>query len=147
MEPLRQTKQDPLFLSWKNVCVDFMKAYQEQNVDKMLSYCDTNCQVVFIPLGEQGTGAAHELGKNIWSALIESFPTIDNTINTTIRDDQSVKCEVLIFGRQEKDFAGILSKGKEFEEEHIFVFEVNHDGKISSIRVNWDHENFVRQLS
>lgn len=147
MKPLRKQQVDPLFLSWKNVCVDFMKAYQEQDVDNMLSFCSPDCTVAFIPLGDNGRGSVHEIGKQIWTGLIESFPTIDNTINTTIRDDQSVKCEVLIFGKQAKDFAGLISKGKAFEEEHIFIFKVNEASKIKDIQIDWDHDSFVRQLS
>ena len=146
MKPLKSQPLDSLFLSWKNRCVDFMKAYQEQNVAKMLSHCNDNCKVEFIPLGDQGKGLAKQTGRAIWESLIDCFPTIDNTINSSIREDHSVKCEVTIWGKQSKDFAGIKSKGNQFEEEHIFIFKIDQSGLIDCISVNWDHESFVRQL-
>lgn len=147
MEPAKQTQKDPLFLSWKNRCIDFMKAYQEQHVDNMLSHCAEDCLVEFIPLGDAGKGSAQETGKAIWSSLIDCFPTIDNTVHSSIKDNGSVRCEVTIWGKQEKDFAGLVSKGKTFEEEHIFIFKVNEDGLIQKISVDWNHESFVRQLT
>jgi len=146
MEPIKQTLKDPLFLAWKNRCIDFMKAYQDQEINKMLSHCAASCEVEFIPLGDQGKGLANETGRAIWSSLIECFPTIDNTVHSSVKDNSSVRCEVTIWGQQTKDFAGLVSKGKTFEEEHIFIFKVNEDGLIQKISVDWDHESFVRQL-
>ena len=147
MKPLKKTHSDPLFLSWKNQCIDFMKAYQDQDVHKMLDHCSSDCIVEFIPLGDQGKGLASETGRAIWTSLIDCFPNIDNSVNTSIRDDQTVRCEVMIWGKQAKDFAGLVSKGKKFEEEHIFIFKVNEEGLIEHISVDWNHESFVAQLT
>jgi hypothetical protein len=53
---------------------------------------------------------------------------------------------VVIRGKQAKDFAGIPSKGKHFESDHIFIFHLNEQGKIDDIIVDWDHQDFCRQL-
>ncbi len=145
MKPLKQ-HHESLFLAYKNKSIDFMKAYQEQNVDKMLSYCAPDCQVQFQPLGDQGSGNVHLVGKNIWSSLIDCFPTIDNTVHNATNDNGRVHCEVSIWGKQAKDFAGLSSKGNEFEEDHIFIFKVSDDGMIQEITINWDHDSFVQQL-
>ena len=147
MKPITKIQADPLFLSWKNRCIDFMKAYQDQDVDKMLSNCTDTCQVEFIPLGDEGKGPAKEVGRTIWSSLIDCFPTIDNTVHSSIEDSGAVKCEVTIWGKQKKDFAGIISKNKSFEEDHIFIFRVDQNNLIEHISVDWDHASFVRQLS
>ena len=134
-------------LSVKNACVSFMFAYQQRNVDKMLSFCDTNGEVYFKPLGESGRGKITELGKAIWTSLIDCFPDIDNTVDAAIAEDgDSVRCQVVIRGTQAKDFAGIVSKGKHFDSDHIFIFRLNPAGKINSIEIEWDHEDFKRQL-
>lgn len=142
-----QLQKSELFLSWKNRSIDFMKAYQDQHVDKMLQFCSPGCNVSFLPLGDGGKGNAHIVGKNIWSALIDCFPNIDNTVHNAVHDNGDVRCEVTIFGKQEKDFGDLISQGKEFEEDHIFIFRVNDDGYIESITVDWNHDNFVRQLT
>jgi len=58
-------------LSLKNKCVEFMFAYQQKNLSKMLSFCDLQGTVEFQSLGEAGTGKIGELGKAIWGSLIE----------------------------------------------------------------------------
>ena len=134
-------------LSLKNACVEFMFAYQQKNVEKMLSFCDPEGEIFFTPLGEGGKGKIHELGKQLWTGLIDSFPDIDNTVEAAIAEDgESVRCQAVIRGTQAKDFAGIVSKGKHFDSDHIFIFHLNEENKIDDIQITWDHEDFQRQL-
>jgi len=135
-------------LSLKNACVEFMFAYQQRNVDKMLSFCNPEGDIHFLPLGEDGKGKIYELGKNLWTALIYCFPDIDNTIDAAVAEgeDDTVRCQVVIKGRQAQDFAGITSRGLRFESDHIFIFHLDGKNKIDAITINWDHEDFKRQL-
>ncbi|MEJ0103233.1 MAG: nuclear transport factor 2 family protein [Bacteroidota bacterium] len=134
-------------LSLKNACVEFMFAYQQRNVEKMLSFCDPAGDVHFEPLGDAGNGKIYELGKGIWSALIDSFPDIDNTLDAAIAEDEDgVRCQVVIRGTQSKDFADIPSKGLRFDSDHIFIFHLNDRNKIDDIKISWDHADFKRQL-
>lgn len=135
-------------LSLKNACVEFMFAYQQRNVDRMLSLCEPEGEVCFIPLGEAGKGTIGELGKTIWSGLIDCFPDIDNTLDAAVMEDENtVRCQVVISGTQQKDFAGIENKGKHFDSDHIFIFHLNPNNKIDSIHISWDHDDFQKQLS
>lgn len=134
-------------ISLKNACVNFMFAYQQRNVAKMLSFCDPEGEVYFKPLGDAGKGKIGELGRGIWTSLIDCFPDIDNTVDATVAEEEdSVRCQVVIRGTQAKDFAGIVSKGKKFDSDHIFIFRLNSAGKIDRIEISWDHEDFQRQL-
>ena len=134
-------------LSLKNACVEFMFAYQQKNIDKMLSLCDAEGIVEFVSLGEAGTGNIGELGKGIWTALIDCFPDIDNTLDAAVAEDENtVRCQVVIRGTQAKDFADIKNKGKHFDSDHIFIFHFNDDNIIEHIAVSWDHEDLKRQL-
>jgi hypothetical protein len=144
METLVKQQQE---LSLKNACVNFMFAYQQKNVDKMLSFCDLDGTVHFLPLGESGKGKIGELGRHIWTALIDAFPDIDNTLDAAVAEENNtVRCQVVIRGTQAKDFAGITSKGLKFDSDHIFIFHLNDENKIDSITVSWDHADFSRQL-
>lgn len=135
-------------LSLKNACVEFMFSYQQRNVTQMLSFCDPQGEVWFMPLGEAGRGKIGELGKALWTSLIDSFPDIDNTVDATIAEDgESIRCQVVISGTQAKDFAGIENKGKHFDSDHIFIFHLNDENLIDRIHISWDHEDFQRQLS
>lgn len=143
MEVLIQQKE----LKLKNACVQFMFAYQQKNVSRMLSFCDPEGSVHFVPLGESGKGKIGELGKAIWAALIDAFPDIDNTLDAAVAEgDNTVRCQVVIRGTQAKDFAGIKSKGGHFDSDHIFIFHLNDRNKIDNIAVSWDHADFSRQL-
>jgi len=134
-------------LSLKNACVEFMFAYQQRNVEKMLSFCDPEGAIHFEPLGDAGIGTISELGRNIWNGLIDSFPDIDNTLDAAVAEGEAtVRCQVVIRGTQAKDFAGIENKGQHFDSDHIFIFHLDPLNKIDSIRVSWDHADFQRQL-
>ena len=134
-------------LSLKNACVSFMFAYQQRNVEKMLSFCNPEGKVFFKPLGDAGKGKIGELGRDIWTSLIDCFPDIDNTVDAAIAEDgDAVRTQVVIRGTQDKDFAGITSKRKKFDSDHIFIFRLNNAGKIDRIEISWDHEDFQRQL-
>ena len=130
----------------KGPCIDFMFAYTDHDVQKMLSFCDPNGEVYFKPLGEDGRGRIGELGKALWSSLIDAFPDIHTTVHASIVDGEDIRCQVLISGTQAKDFAGIECKGNGFDSDHIFVFQLNEENIINSIQIEWDHADFSRQL-
>jgi hypothetical protein len=135
-------------LDLKNSAIGFMFAYAEQDMNKMMSLCDTNGEVWFKPLGEGGRGKIGELGKGLWTALIDSFPNLNNTVDSAVLDeDGNVRCQVAIRGKQAKDFAGIKNNDQDFDSDHIFIFKHNpKNGKINSIHIEWDHADFQRQL-
>lgn len=143
---MEQVLQQAHTIELKDTCVQFMFAYQQKDVDRMLRLCDSAGEVFFKPLGEAGRGKIGELGKNLWTLLIDCFPDINNTIDAIVSEGETVRCQVLISGTQQKDFAGIENKGKHFDSDHIFIFHLNEQNKINSITVSWDHADFSRQL-
>jgi hypothetical protein len=135
-------------LDLKGSAINFMFAYAEQDMDKMMSLCNTDGEVWFKPLGEDGRGKIGELGKGLWGTLIDCFPNLNNTVDSAILDaDGNVRCQVAIRGTQAKDFAGIKNNDQDFDSDHIFIFKHNSSGKINSIHIEWDHADFQRQLS
>ena len=135
-------------LNFKNTCIKFLFAYEQRNVEKMLSLCNGEGTVEFLPLGESGIGTISGLGKNIWTLLIDCFPDIENTLDAAIADDENtIRCQVVIRGTQAKDFAGIVCNGKHFESDHIFIFKLDDQDVIQSIQVNWNHNDFQKQLA
>lgn len=136
-------------LSRKGTCIEFFSAYQDFDIDRMLGLCRPNSEVFFEPLGDAGKGKIYETGKNIWSALMDSFPDLDNTVKSQSYDDitKIVTCNVVIFGKQKKDFAGIPAKGLRFDSEHIFIFRFDDQGKIVQLNIRWDHDRFVKSLT
>lgn len=146
---METTIQQQHKLSLKNACVEFMFAYQQRNVEKMLSFCDREGEVHFLPLGDGGKGKIAELGKAIWSSLIDCFPDIDNTVDAAIaegEEEDTVRCQVVIRGTQAKDFFDIPNNGLRFDSDHIFIFHLGRHNKIDQIRISWDHTDFKRQL-
>ena len=136
-------------LAKKGTCIEFFSAYQDMDVDRMLGLCDTNGTVSFVPLGADYTGKLNEVGKGVWAALMDAFPDLDNTVKDQQYDEttDAVTCHVVIFGKQEKEFAGLPPKGNSFDSEHIFIFKFNEEGKIADLKVIWDHDSFVNQLT
>ncbi len=147
MGPVQKSDHQPHFSVSKNICVDFMKAYQDQEVEAMILLCNDKATVHFKPLGEHGLGTVRQLGRNLWSSLIDCFPDIGNTVHSIVSEEGNVLCRVSIAGTQLKEFAGIPSHGGRFDSEHIFVFELDDDHQIKHIDISWDHDDFVNQLA
>jgi len=144
-----KTKESVDVLSKKGTCIEFFSAYQNMDIERMMQLCDPTGEVHFEPLGEAGKGKIGEFGKNLWLALMDAFPNLDNTvIKAEMNEAQdTVTCTVSIFGTQEKEFAGIPSKGNRFESDHVFIFRFNENEQVDSINIRWDHERFVQQLT
>lgn len=144
-----QQKENVSVLAKKGTCIEFFSAYQDMDVERMLSLCADNGTISFVPLGNDYTGKINEIGKGVWSALMDAFPNLDNTVKEQQYDESqdTVACKVVIFGKQEKEFAGLPAKGNEFDSEHIFIFRFNEAEKISNINITWDHDSFVAQLT
>lgn len=131
----------------KDPCIQFLFAYQEHDLDKMMSFCDAAGEVWFKSLGEQGRGTIGELGKGIWSTLMDCFPDLTNTVDAALMENENtVRASVMISGTQAKDFAGITSKGLRFGSDHIFIFKLNENRQIVQLHIEWNQADFVRQL-
>src|SRR5258705_11320759 len=149
MKTTTQQQESLDALSKKGTCIEFFSAYQDMDLDRMLSLCDENGTIVFEPLSDFFKGKIHDVGKGVWRALMDSFPNLDNTVKGQTFDEEtnSVTCKVVIFGTQEKEFAGIPSKGNDFDSDHIFIFRFNNQSKIDNIDITWDHDRFVKLLT
>lgn len=136
-------------LAKKGTCIEFFSAYQDFDLDRMLSLFTPDATIAFEPLGAAGAGKVNEIGKGIWGAVLDCFPDVDNTVKSQVFDEKSntVTCVVVIFGTQAKDFAGISSKGLRFDSEHIFIFRFDDKGKVDGVTINWDFNAFVGQLT
>jgi len=140
-------KENLTELTRKGTCIEFFSAYQDLDTERMINLATTDATVWFKPLGEDGKGLFREFGKTVWSLLIDCFPDLDNTVDSTVSEGDAVECKVAIFGTQEKEFLGLPSKGLRFESDHIFIFRFNESDQIVDLTINWDHASFVKQLS
>ncbi len=150
MKPATQPQAESIdALSKKGTCIEFFSAYQDFDLNRMLSLCSPAGEIEFVPLGDAGKGMIYETGKAIWAAVLDAFPDLDNTVKeqTFNKVDNTVTCTVAIFGKQAKDFGGIPSKGLRFDSDHIFIFRFDEKGKIDKVTVNWDFDAFVKQLT
>ncbi len=149
MKTTTQQQESLEALSKKGTCIEFFSAYQDMDLDRMLSLCSPGGAIFFEPLGDSFQGKIYEIGKGVWSSLMDSFPNLDNTVKNQTFDEvtNTVTCNVVIFGTQEKEFAGIPSKGNDFDSDHIFIFRFNNQSKIDNIDITWDHDRFVKLLT
>ena len=147
MQVSRKKTSTQILQIQKNVCVDFMKAYQDQRIDQMLALSHPESTIAFLPLGDDGKGKIHELGHQLWTLLIDCFPDLDHTVHSMTAEDGAVHCKVSIRGSQAKDFFDVPNQGGKFDSEHIFVFRLNEEHEIEHLDVSWDHADFVGQLA
>jgi steroid delta-isomerase-like uncharacterized protein len=124
----------------------FFASYNAHQVDKMVAACSEDARLRYVPMGSQGEGRARELGKRIWSGLIDAFPDLHVTVQSLFDDGRHVAAEVVIGGTQQKDFLQIRSRGRHYELPHAFLLELNDRGQISDLAAYWDNASFYSQL-
>jgi steroid delta-isomerase-like uncharacterized protein len=129
-----------------DVARSFFSAYNQHNVKQMLQYCSEDAELRYVPMGSKGQGRVREVGKQIWSGLIDAFPDLHVTPESLFGDPQNVAAEVVIGGTQRKDFLDIRSQGRHYELPHAFILRLDDQGLIRAITAYWDNVSFYSQL-
>ncbi len=124
----------------------FFNAYNAHDVNKMLSMCSEDGELCYVPMGEKGRGKLREVGKAIWSSLIDAFPDLAVVTHFAFGDDENVAAEIEIGGTQQKDFMQIKNQGRRYDLPHAFLLKVNEHGMLTRITSYWDNASFYSQL-
>lgn len=132
----------------------FFDAYRAQDVERMVDLCTDNAGFRYVPFEVwthqrvlHGDGKVRTIGKAIWTALIDAFPDLTNSVTRAQADDQgNVMAEVGIGGTQAKDFGVIACAGRHYDLPHLFLFHVDGDGLIDDLVAYWDNVHWKEQL-
>ncbi|AIF48130.1 nuclear transport factor 2 family protein [Dyella japonica] len=124
----------------------FFAAYRSHDVATMVDLFEADGLVEYVPLEMRGT--ASKEGKGVWGALIDAFPDLTNVVSRMYASDAEgyATVEVVIGGRQAKEFMGIASQGRSFRLEHAFIITCGSDGKISRMTAYWDNLKLLKEL-
>ena len=132
----------------------FFDAYRGRDVERMVDVCADNAGFRYVPFEVwtrqrvlHGEGKVCTVGKPIWTALIDAFPDLTNTVTSVRADEEgNVAAEVVIGGTQAKHFGVIACAGGHFEVPHLFLFHVTGDGLIDDVVCYWDNAHWKKQL-
>jgi steroid delta-isomerase-like uncharacterized protein len=132
----------------------FFDAYRSRDVERMVDACSERADFHYVPFeiwGKQrvlrGDGKVRDVGKVLWTGLIESFPDLTNEVTSIHADDTGqVVAEVTIRGTQARTWGTIGNRGGAFAVRHLFLFRVDGTGLIDEIRAYWDGADMYRQL-
>lgn len=124
----------------------FFMAYNAHDVDKMVASCGEDAQLNYVPMGRHGQGKVREVGRAIWTGLIDAFPDLTVTVQSIFGDERNVAAEVMIGGTQRKDFMQIPNRGKHYDLPHAFILRVDERNLITGITSYWDNASFYSQL-
>jgi steroid delta-isomerase-like uncharacterized protein len=143
---MTETAQAKSSTSPIDVARSFFAAYNAHDVERMVAACGEDAELRYVPMGSQGRGNARELGKSIWSGLIDAFPDLAVTVESIFGDERNVAAEVVIGGTQQKDFLQIRSQGRHYDLPHAFLLQTNERSLITRITCYWDNASFYLQL-
>ena len=129
-----------------DVARSFFEAYNQHDLNRMLASCTDDAQLRYVPMGKPGEGRIREVGKTIWSSLIDAFPDLRVRAESAFGDERNVAAEVMIGGTQRKDFMNIPNQGRHYDLPHAFLLQVSDRGLITSITAYWDNASFYSQL-
>jgi len=124
----------------------FFTAYNQHDVNRMLRMCSDDAEIRYVPMGQQGQGNVREVGKRIWTGLIDAFPDLHVDIESAFGDERNAAAEILIGGTQKKDFLNIPNQGRHYELLHAFILRLDRKGLITQITSYWDNLSFYSQL-
>lgn len=136
------------------VVTDFFDAYRAHDVERMVDLCTDTAHFRYVPFENwarqrvvRGGGYVHSIGKVLWTALIDAFPDLSNTLHFATADgDGNVAAEVSIEGTQGKDFGVLRNAGGHYDLPHVFLFHVDGQSRIDDIVAYWDSADWYRQL-
>lgn len=132
----------------------FFDAFRAHDVERMVGLCADDAGFRYVPFEVwtrqrvlHGDGKVCTIGKPIWTALIDAFPDLTNSVRS-IRADTAgnVAAEVRIGGTQHKPFGVIACSGAGYELPHLFLFHVTERGLIDDIVAYWDNVHWKKQL-
>lgn len=132
----------------------FFDAYRVHDVERMVELCTEGAGFRYVPFevwGRQrvlhGEGMVRTVGKLIWTALINAFPDLTNTVTGLRADPEgNVAAEAVIGGTQVRAFGIMACAGGRYELPHLFLFRVSGDGLIEDIVAYWDNVAWKAQL-
>jgi ketosteroid isomerase-like protein len=134
--------------------IGFFDAYRARDIERMVELCTDNADFRYVPFevwGRQrvlhGDGKVCTVGKPIWTALLDAFPDLTNTVTSVRADaDGNVAVQADISGTQIKDFGVIACAGGHYELPHLFLFHVTGHGLIDDVVSYWDNAQWKKQL-
>ena len=129
-----------------DITQSFFSSYNAHDVNRMLSLCSDDAQLRYVPMDKQGEGKVQEVGKTIWSTLLDAFPDLRVRLESAFADEQNVAAEVMIGGSQKKDFMNIPNQGRHYDLPHAFLLKIGDRRLITSITAYWDNASFYSQL-
>jgi hypothetical protein len=124
----------------------FFSTYQTRNVPAMIDLFQPGGTVEYVPLNLKGP--VEQIGPGSWGVLVDAFPDLNNEVKSITPDASGLRAyvDVYIGGRQVKDTFGISNQGKSYWLRHMFVIDVNPQGKINAITSYWDSVDWYTQL-
>jgi steroid delta-isomerase-like uncharacterized protein len=124
----------------------FFQTYARRDVPAMVSLFAPGGIVEYVPLRMEGP--VEQMGPGSWGVLIDAFPDLDNEVKSIVEsaDGRKAFVDVYIGGGQVKDTFGIPNLGKRYWLRHMFVFDVDTDGRIERVTSYWDSVDWYTQL-
>jgi steroid delta-isomerase-like uncharacterized protein len=136
----------PSELSATEIATTWFDRYRAQDVDGMVALFASTATIEYVPLNLSAT--PEQLAENGWRVLIDAFPDLTNEVQRVWQDtvEQVAFVDVYIGGTQRKDAFGIANQGKKYWLRHLFILEINDEGKITRMTAFWDSADWYQQL-
>ena len=77
-----------------DVARSFFAAYDAHDVDRMIAACREDARLRYVPMGDHGLGEVREVGRAIWSGILDAFPDLAVTVQSAFGDERNVAAEV-----------------------------------------------------
>lgn len=129
-----------------DVAQHFFSRYQERNLEEMLACFSPEGRIDYLPIALEGP--AEEVGRFVWSALMDTFPDLSNEVTAAYPgvDGHTVVVEVTISGTQARDAFGIPNQGRRFVLPHVFIIQTDNRQQILRMKAYWDNAAWFSAL-
>lgn len=133
----------------------FFDAYRRHDTLEMVELCTEDADFSYVPVemwGKQrvlrGDGKVCTIARPIWEGLIAAFPDLTNEVHsiTASEDGRHAAAVVSIGGTQARDWGPVTVSGKPYWEPHVFLFDLDGQGRIERITGYWDNAAIQQQL-
>ena len=125
---------------YKAITKKFFAAYDEHDVDAMLSFCAAGAQGRYLPYGKKSVMPLRGGLEQIWRGLLQAVPDFGVEIDEMIQAEGNIiVVQALLGGTMPADVPGLVTKGKSDRIAHAYIIRYNKDGKITRLDCYWDN--------
>lgn len=124
---------------------NFLAAYSDHDIDRMMDMCAENLRFRYVPQGAEGTGG-RDTARRAWSMFVDAIPDFHVEVDRILAAGDFAVAETRQGGELAKDIPPMKANGRSTHPPHVYILRFDQDGKIAEVTCYWDQDGIYADL-